>query len=80
MQPLQIGVCSWSLKIPDLGETLATIKDQLGLNLVQIGFFDDSYKDSDKVLETVRASGPLRGDAEGIGDRRGRRRHRQVPR
>ncbi|MHC4443191.1 MAG: sugar phosphate isomerase/epimerase family protein [Planctomycetota bacterium] len=57
MQPLQIGVCSWSLQIPDLGQTLDTIKNQLGLNLVQLGFFDDGYKKASQIVETTKASG-----------------------
>ncbi len=42
MQPLQIGVCSWSLAIPDLQRTLATVRDDLGLSVVHLGLFDDS--------------------------------------
>ncbi|UCD29539.1 MAG: sugar phosphate isomerase/epimerase [Planctomycetota bacterium] len=57
MQPLQIGVCSWSLKIADLDQTLSTIKNELGLKLVQLGFFDDSYKNTDQIMEAVKASG-----------------------
>lgn len=57
MQPLQIGVCSWSLAIPDLERTLATVRDDLGLSVVHLGLFDDSYKDRDRVIKTVQASG-----------------------
>jgi len=57
MKPLQIGVCTWSLAIPDLAETLAAVKDKLGLGLIQLGFMDDGYRNPDKLLETVRASG-----------------------
>jgi sugar phosphate isomerase/epimerase len=57
MQPLQIGVCSWSLKNPDLADTLSTIKDKLGLGVVQIGFFNDGFKDQDRVIAIIRASG-----------------------
>jgi len=56
MQPLQIGVCSWSLAIPDLRRTLETIGEQLGLGLVQVGFFDDGYKDPDKMIDIVIGS------------------------
>ncbi len=57
MQPLQIGVCSWSLAIPDLQRTLATVRDDLGLSVVHLGLFDDSYKDRDRVIKTVQAGG-----------------------
>ncbi|HOB72926.1 MAG TPA: sugar phosphate isomerase/epimerase family protein [Phycisphaerae bacterium] len=57
MQPLQIGVCNWSLQIPDLRKCLLTVKEQLGLKLVHLGFFDDSYKDPASVLKTVEESG-----------------------
>lgn len=57
MQPLPIGVCSWSLRIPDLGQTLSTIKNELGLNLVQLGFFDDSYQDAGLIVKTAKAGG-----------------------
>jgi len=57
MQPLQTGVCTWSLAIPDLATTLATVKNELGLSLVHLGFMDDGYKDRDKTLETIKASG-----------------------
>ncbi len=49
MEPLQIGVCSWSLKIPDLEETFSTIRNELDLDLVQIGFWDDGFKDVDRI-------------------------------
>ena len=57
MQPLQIGVCSWSLAIPDLGQSLSTIKNELGLGVVQLGFFDDGYKNRDRVIKIVQDSG-----------------------
>ncbi len=57
MEPLQIGVCSWSLKIPDLGETLKTIRETLGLRLVQIGWWDESFRDTDRVLGIIKNSG-----------------------
>lgn len=56
MQPLQIGVCSWSLAIPDLAQTLAAVRDKLKFGLVQVGFFDDGYKDINKMVEIVTAS------------------------
>jgi L-ribulose-5-phosphate 3-epimerase len=63
---MQIGVCTWSLAIPDLGTTLATVKDTLKLGVVHLGFFDDSYKEPNKVFDTVKASG-LRVSATCVG-------------
>jgi len=57
MQPLQIGVCTWSPAIRDLGETLAAVKNKLGLGVIHLGFLDDSYNEPDKVLEAVQTSG-----------------------
>ncbi len=57
MQPLQIGVCHWSLAIPDLAEALETIRNRLGLQLVHLGFFDDGYRQPGRILDTVQASG-----------------------
>jgi len=57
MQSLQIGVCSWSLAIPDLGQSLSTIKNELGLDLVHLGFFDDTYKNPDRVIKIVQDIG-----------------------
>lgn len=57
MASLQIGVCSWSLAIPDLAETLATVKNTLKLGVVHLGLFDDGYKEPNKVIDTVKASG-----------------------
>ncbi|MBP7935852.1 MAG: sugar phosphate isomerase/epimerase [Phycisphaerae bacterium] len=56
MQPLQIGVCSWSLAIPDLTQALATVRDKLKLGLVQVGFFDDGYRDINKMVDLVTES------------------------
>ena len=57
MQPLDIGVCSWSLQIPDLDRCLSAIKNELGLNVVQLGWWDDGYKETDKVLSLVAKHG-----------------------
>jgi len=54
---MQIGVCTWSLAIPDLATTLATIKDKLQLGVIHLGFFDDSYKEPNKILDIVKAGG-----------------------
>lgn len=57
MANLQIGVCTWSLHIPDLGETLATVRDKLKLNVIHLGFFDDGYKEPGRIIDMVKAAG-----------------------
>ncbi|HSW45935.1 MAG TPA: sugar phosphate isomerase/epimerase family protein, partial [Phycisphaerae bacterium] len=57
MKSLRIGVCSWSLAIPDLRRTLATVKEELGLGVVHLGFFDDTYRKRDEVIRIVKDSG-----------------------
>lgn len=60
MKPLQIGVCSWSLAIKELAKTLATIKEELKLSLVQVGVFAEAIPaaaDHDSVVRIVRDSG-----------------------
>jgi L-ribulose-5-phosphate 3-epimerase len=57
MQPLQVGVCSWSLKMADLGDAFVTIRKALGLNLVQIGFWDESFKNTDRIIKLIERSG-----------------------
>ena len=57
MQPLAIGVCSWSLQIPDLDQCLSTIRNELGVDVVQLGWWDDGYKEMDKVLSLVEKHG-----------------------
>jgi sugar phosphate isomerase/epimerase len=60
MQPFQIGVCSWSLRQPDLPAALRVTGQELGLKLIQIGFFDEAVMDpaNDRaVLEAVAHSG-----------------------
>jgi L-ribulose-5-phosphate 3-epimerase len=57
MKPLQIGVCTWSLKIPDIDTCLGTIRDELGVGLVQIGFWGDEYKDVDRIRKLVEKHG-----------------------
>jgi len=57
MKPLQIGVCSWSLALPDLKQTLEVIRGELGLRCVHLGFMgvpDEVPPDS---VEIVQASG-----------------------
>lgn len=41
MKPLQIGVCTWSLNREDVREAVTAARDQLGLSLVQVGFFGE---------------------------------------
>ena len=60
MSPLETGVCTWSLKAADIPTALSTIKDDLGLGLIQLGFFDDSILDEandDAILAAVNDSG-----------------------
>ncbi len=60
MKPLDIGVCSWSLKQPDLATACKVAKEQLGLGLMQVGFFDTSVGDEagdDAVLAAVNDAG-----------------------
>lgn len=57
MASLQIGVCTWSLAIPDLAQTLATVKNTLKLDTIHFGIFDESYKEPNRVIDTVKASG-----------------------
>ncbi|HEY3242577.1 MAG TPA: sugar phosphate isomerase/epimerase family protein [Phycisphaerae bacterium] len=39
MQPLEIGVCAWSIDRQDTVGVFATIREQLGLGVTQLGFF-----------------------------------------
>ncbi|MBN1342637.1 MAG: sugar phosphate isomerase/epimerase [Phycisphaerae bacterium] len=60
MKPLDIGVCSWSLKQPDLVSACKVAKEQLGLSLMQVGFFDTSVLDEandDKILSALGDNG-----------------------
>ena len=59
MQPLQIGVCTWSLAIPDLERTLAAVRSDLDLSLVHLGFMGDQedYKNRDRVIRLVETNG-----------------------
>jgi L-ribulose-5-phosphate 3-epimerase len=60
MKPFDIGVCSWSLRQPDLATTCKVAKEELGLNLIQVGFFDTSVLDEsrdDAVVKTIENSG-----------------------
>lgn len=57
MAQLPIGVCTWSLHLPDLDQTLSTIRHELGLGVIHLGFFDDGYKEPGKIIDQVHASG-----------------------
>jgi L-ribulose-5-phosphate 3-epimerase len=57
MQPLQIGVCTWSLRMPSLGQALLSIKERLGLKLIHLGFFDDGYQNPTAIIQAVAGSG-----------------------
>ncbi len=58
MKPLQIGMCSWSLKAPTFAEALNVCKEQLGLHLIQLGFFSEQQvADQQATIDTVKASG-----------------------
>lgn len=55
MEPMQIGVCTWSLAMDNLGDALRTVRETLGLGVIHLGFWDDRFKDVDRVMEQVRA-------------------------
>lgn len=58
MKPLQMGMCSWSLKAPTFAEALEACKSQLGLRLIQLGFFNDQQlADRQATIDAVKASG-----------------------
>lgn len=58
MNPLQIGICSWCLQAPSFAEALAVCKDQLGLNLIQLGFMNDQHlANQQATIDAVKASG-----------------------
>ena len=57
MKPLQIGVCTWSLHMPDIKDALRAVRDELGLPLIHFGIFDESWRDPDTVVRTVTDSG-----------------------
>ncbi len=60
MKPLDIGVCSWSLKQPDLASACRVTKEELGLSVIQLGFFDPSILDAsgdDAILAAVEDNG-----------------------
>lgn len=59
MKPLQIGVCTWSLQIEDAAEMLNTVKNDLGLHLIQLGLIHDGWMADGgaSLIEAVKSSG-----------------------
>ncbi len=57
MAPLQIGVCTWSLAIPNLRETLDVVKNDLSLRCIQLGFMGGGSDVPVETVELVRATG-----------------------
>src|ERR1700682_5730220 len=59
VEPLAIGVCSWSLQVKSIPE-LRLLLDQLGINVVQIACGDPhhaSWEEGDRMPEAARAAG-----------------------
>ena len=59
LEPLSIGVCSWSLQVTSVPE-LKSLMEKLGTNVVQIACGDPhhaSWKEGDQLPEAVAASG-----------------------
>src|SRR5579864_9831910 len=59
MEPLAIGVCSWSLKVRSVVE-LKALLDQLGINAVQIACGDErhaAWEEGDRLPEAARLAG-----------------------
>jgi sugar phosphate isomerase/epimerase len=59
VEPLAIGVCSWSLQVKNVPE-LKRFMDQLGINVVQIACGDPhhaAWDEGDKMPEAARAAG-----------------------
>jgi sugar phosphate isomerase/epimerase len=57
IEPLEIGVCTWSLATPDLSSALIMIRKELGVKVAQVGFMDDGYRDADACLKAIQDSG-----------------------
>src|SRR5439155_5630201 len=59
IEPLAIGVCSWSLQVKNVPE-LKRLMDRLGLTVVQIACGDPhhaAWDEGDKMPEAARAAG-----------------------
>ncbi len=57
MAPVQIGVCTWALAIPNLRETLDVVKNDLSLRCIQLGFMGGGSDVPVETVELVRATG-----------------------
>ncbi len=60
MTPLQVGVCSWSINRHDVRAAIETAKRELGLSLVQAGFFGEGIPSEGEVpvlAEWIRGCG-----------------------
>ena len=59
MKPLQIGVCTWSLAMKDPAAMLKTVKNDLGLDLVQLGLIHDDWMEDEgeSLMAAVKESG-----------------------
>src|SRR5579875_2293600 len=59
IEPLAIGVCSWSLQVKNVSE-LKRLLDQLGISVVQIACGDPhhaAWDEGDRLPEAARAAG-----------------------
>src|SRR5438270_411598 len=59
LQPLSIGVCSWSLQVTSIPE-LRRLCDRLGVNVVQVACGDPhhaAWQEGDRMPEAARAAG-----------------------
>src|SRR5262249_33473909 len=59
IEPLAIGVCSWSLRVKSVPE-LRRLLDQLGIDVVQIACGDPihaSWEEGDQMPDVARAAG-----------------------
>ena len=60
MTPLQVGVCSWSINRHDVRAAIETAKSELGLSLVQAGFFGEGIPSEGEIpvlAEWIRGCG-----------------------
>lgn len=59
MEPLEIGVCTWSLGEPDLGAALEIVRSELGLSVIQLGFMHSLPRpiSEEDMIYAVKSSG-----------------------
>jgi L-ribulose-5-phosphate 3-epimerase len=67
MNPLQIGVCTWSLGAPDLPSALQLAHRKLGVRLVQLGFFEPAHFEQLDQIEAVLPDADLEISATCLG-------------